>query len=395
MDLSPAIGLLLVLTTLVGAAEPEPPQADLLKNGALALVGDAATGWRSSAPLVADATDVPPGVASAVRVAVAAGGQHGQIVQRHAVTTPGQYFAVAVWARSTINRGAYLQVKRYGADRKELDRMTLGYASDAWTRISGTVDAGDAAAIEVLLRWNTEERFDGGSVHFAQASLSATAPTVRVALVGDSTVQNYPANDARQGWGQALPDFLAAEVHVANHAAGGRSSSTFRSEGRWDAVLADKPQVVLIQFGHNDSHDRIRPEAVDASTAFPDNLRRYVAEAKTAGISVVLVTPPPRRVFHSDGRVSTSLAPYAQAIRDVALETATPCIDLFALGSAELARRGEAPSALLFCSDKDRSHFSAAGAQLLARWIAEGLQAQDAPLRELCRDPSAWPAPTP
>ena len=226
----------------------------------------------------------------------------------------------------------------------------------------------------------------------ATEAVTASEPPVLVAVVGDSTVQDYPANDARHGWGQELPAFLAAQVTVINHAAGGRSSKTFREEGRWATVLAAKPNVVLIQFGHNDSHDPSRPEAVDAQTAFPDNLRRYVAEAKAAGIVPVLVTPPPRRVFAADGSVSGMLAPYARAIRAVAKETAVPCIDLFANGGAELVKRGNAASEPLFCSATDRSHFSRAGAQMLARMVAEGLLAAAGPLGKLPRDQAAWPA---
>lgn len=235
------------------------------------------------------------------------------------------------------------------------------------------------------------------AVFFCSAGMHAAEPDggpLTVALVGDSTVQDYPVGEAKRGWGQELRAFLAPEVAVANHAAGGRSSKTFRDEGRWAAVLAAKPRIVLIQFGHNDSHDPGRPESVDAHTAFPENLRRYVSEAKAAGIVAVLVTPPPRRVFHSDGSVSKVLAPYAQAIRDVAKETGVPCIDLFTSVGAELARRGEAASEPLFCSATDRSHFSAAGAQLLARVVAEGLLAAGDPLRKLPRDRAAWPAAT-
>jgi lysophospholipase L1-like esterase len=386
-----AIGCAILLCASAWTAEPEP----LLRNGALALDGGVPSAWRCEVPVTVDRDGLPAGVASALRLTVAAtkDGGHGQIAQRITLPAPGKRFAISVWARSSKDRVAYLQAKLYDANRKELGRVTLGQATTEWKRIGQDIAAGDAAAIEVLLRWSTDERSAGATVAFAQVAMEeaqAPADAVVVALVGDSTVQDYPAGDSRCGWGQDLPGFVAPQVRVVNHAAGGRSTSTFRSEGRWDKVLASRPQVVLIQFGHNDSHDPAQPEAVDAKTAFPDNLRRYVAEAKAAGIAVVLVTPPPRRVFNAGGAISTMLAPYAQAIRDVATETGVPVIDLFARGSAELARRGEAGSAVLFCSDKDRSHFSDAGARLLATWIAEGL-AQDAGLGKLCREPAAWP----
>lgn len=230
----------------------------------------------------------------------------------------------------------------------------------------------------------------------AVAARAADHPTLSapltVALAGDSTVQDYPADSPRRGWGQLLPRFTAAGVMVANHAAGGRSTSTFRSEGRWDRLLATKPQVVFIQFAHNDSHAPDKPEAVEPTKAYPDNLRRYVAEARAAGVLPILVTPPPRRVFAADGQVSVALLPYVTAMRAVAKETATPCIDLFAAGSAELARRGEAGSAELYCSADDRSHFSPLGGLLMTRLVAEGLLAQGDAVPHLLADRAQWPA---
>ena len=48
-------------------------------------------------------------------------------------------------------------------------------------------------------------------------------------------------------------------------------------EGRWAKALAEKPQFVLIQFGHNDSHAKDHPEATDAATDYRDYLRRAIA----------------------------------------------------------------------------------------------------------------------
>jgi lysophospholipase L1-like esterase len=220
---------------------------------------------------------------------------------------------------------------------------------------------------------------------------SETAAPVQVALAGDSTVQDYALDNPRRGWGQLLPRFLAPGVVVTNHAAGGRSTSTFRSEGRWERLLATHPQVVLIQFGHNDSHEASKPEAVEPVHAYPDNLRRYVAEARAAGVQPILVTPPPRRQFAADGAVSSSLVPYVTAMRTVAAETKTPCIDLFAAGSAELSRRGDDGSAELYCLPTDRTHFSPAGALLMTRFVVEGLLTQGGTAAALVAPRDTWP----
>ena len=71
-------------------------------------------------------------------------------------------------------------------------------------------------------------------------------------IVGDSTLNS---NAPLRGWGQELGQFFdQSKINVVNRAIGGRSSRTFLTEGRWDAILKElKPgDFVLMQFGHND-----------------------------------------------------------------------------------------------------------------------------------------------
>src|ERR1041385_6720602 len=98
----------------------------------------------------------------------------------------------------------------------------------------------------------------------ALADTSATS-TLRIALVGDSTVADYlKPGDPHRGWGQLFPEFVDTNrVIVQNFAVNGRSTKTFKSEGRWEKVLAFKPNYIFIQFGHNDSHAKDRPESTD------------------------------------------------------------------------------------------------------------------------------------
>lgn len=218
------------------------------------------------------------------------------------------------------------------------------------------------------------------------------AATADVIFVGDSTVQDWPVAEAKRGWGQMLPAFFAPGLTVLNHAAGGRSSKTFRAEGRWAKILAAHPRLVLIQFGHNDAHGPGRPESTDAATEFRDNLARYVDEAKAAGISVVLVTPPPHRIVGPHGGSDGALVPYVTTMLTVAKEHGVPCIDLFATASAAFNALSEDDRLALFCSSEDRSHFSPRGALLLARMIAEALTLEPA-VKGMLRPVAAWPAP--
>ena len=50
-----------------------------------------------------------------------------------------------------------------------------------------------------------------------------------------------------------FPLYLQEGVQVANHAVNGRSTKSFRDEGRWDKVMQElkKGDYVIIEFGHN------------------------------------------------------------------------------------------------------------------------------------------------
>lgn len=76
-------------------------------------------------------------------------------------------------------------------------------------------------------------------------------------IVGDSTVKNrLPL----VGWGDPIVEFFdLTRINMENHAMAGRSSRTFIAEGRWEAVRSKlkKGDFVLIQFGHNDSKQKL------------------------------------------------------------------------------------------------------------------------------------------
>ncbi|MBN1590449.1 MAG: rhamnogalacturonan acetylesterase [Pirellulales bacterium] len=199
---------------------------------------------------------------------------------------------------------------------------------------------------------------------------------IRIVVVGDSTVASYRKDTQGHlkiaGWGQLIGECFNDSVTVLNHAAGGRSSSSFVWEGRWAKAMDDKPDYVFIQFGHNDCPGKgIRYN--DPKTSFRDNLRRYVGYARRAGAKPVLITPMTRRRFGEDGKIKTVLRPYAEAMLAVGQEEKVPVVDLHAASVELFNRLGDAGSADLSCSTRDRTHFSEKGARTIARLIAERL----------------------
>jgi lysophospholipase L1-like esterase len=158
-----------------------------------------------------------------------------------------------------------------------------------------------------------------------QAS-AADAP-MRVILVGDSTMAT------NSGYGDALCARFTADVTCVNLARGGRSTGSFRAEGRWDEVqrmLKDgasfRATYVLVQFGHNDQPGK-PGRSTDLVTQFPVNMARYAQETRDLGGMPVLVTPLTRRTFKG-AYLANDLAPWAEATRRAAAQEHAVLLDL-------------------------------------------------------------------
>ncbi|MDQ1832732.1 rhamnogalacturonan acetylesterase [Massilia scottii] len=244
-----------------------------------------------------------------------------------------------------------------------------------------------------------------------QAAGDAARPA-RIILVGDSTMAT------RSGYGDALCQRLRAQVACINLARGGRSSGSFRAEGRWDEVqallrdgAADSASYVLIQFGHNDQPGK-PGRSTDLVTQFPQNMARYVSEARALGGVPVLVTPLTRRSFKGQ-YLRDDLGPWAAQVRRVARESGAILIDLNrisadavqAMGSAEADTLAQAPppapnAALVTAATTvaalpgaaiepqgtpkisfDRTHVGAKGAALFSGMVASELRRQIPALR--------------
>ncbi len=199
---------------------------------------------------------------------------------------------------------------------------------------------------------------------------------IRIDLVGDSTQTDHA------GYGRGFCANLTAQVDCLNMAKGGASTRTYREQGLWDHVLATKPDFALIQFGHNDLVSGKEP--VGRQVALPQyvkNLKRYVAEARAAGIKPVLITPITRRYFESDGKIHSDLTAYCEAMRGVAKEMHVPLIELQLESIAYLDKIGEAEGNKLGITKKDsdgktipdKTHLNWQGSYVFGRMVAVDL----------------------
>lgn len=216
-------------------------------------------------------------------------------------------------------------------------------------------------------------------------------------LAGDSTMQSYQPEAAPQaGWGEKLAETaktaictitrrencaFAQEVRytlpglvIDNCAMAGRSSRTFREEGRLADIAANirAGDYLLVQFAHNDAY-REKPERFVPPEAFGASLQHYLDAAQAAGATCIFVTPVAMRVFDETGVCHPSFAAYRQAMLEFAAQTDTPSIDLGAATAALCTAAGAAHCKKLYLyteTTQDDAHLQGFGAQQFAAAFA-------------------------
>ena len=213
------------------------------------------------------------------------------------------------------------------------------------------------------------------------------AKPVRFILVGDSTMAKTI------GYGNAFCERVAVADTCLNLARAGRSSASFRREGRWDEVegllrgsAAYRATYVLIQFGHNDQPGK-PGHSTDLATEFPANIARYAREARALGAVPVLVTPLTRRTFVG-GQLDNNLRPWADAVLKVARQEHVSVLDLNADSHAAVQAMGQDEADTLAVAPRpagwggpaapartafDRTHLGSKGAAYFARMVEREL----------------------
>ncbi len=218
-------------------------------------------------------------------------------------------------------------------------------------------------------------------------------------LVGDSTVRNGRGDGAnnQMGWGEPLVAFFdTSKINVVNRAIGGRSSRTYITEGHWaDTLALIKPgDVVLFQFGHNDSgplDDTARargtiPGVGDDSKeienpilkrhetvhTFGWYMAQYVTDTVAKGAIPILCSPIPRKIW-KDGKIVRNETTYGGWARQVAASHHALFIDLDEIVARRYDALGEAAVEPLF--GDPHTHTTLAGATLNAESVVAGLKA--------------------
>ena len=218
-------------------------------------------------------------------------------------------------------------------------------------------------------------------------------------LVGNSTVRNGRGDGAgnQWGWGDFIaPCFDTTKVNVVNRAVGGLSARTFISQGYWTRVLTLlKPgDFVMVEFGHNDAspvNDTSRARGVlpgiGTDSVIIDNLltkqkgevvysfggymRKFANDARARGATPIINSLTPRN-FWKDGKIVRSRNSFAAWAEETARLEHVPFVNLTEIASLKLDTMPPAKVDSLF--GDANLHSNAAGAELNARSIVEGLR---------------------
>lgn len=220
---------------------------------------------------------------------------------------------------------------------------------------------------------------------------------ITVYLAGDSTCANKQADKRPEtGWGEMLGAYFKdGKVKIDNRAMNGRSTKTFISEGRWQAIVdaLKKGDYVFIQFGHNDS-SKDKGERYTPPEDYRKNLVRFIADVRAKNATPVLLTPVMRRRFNEKGEFYDTHGEYPDIVREVAREYKVKLLDIHRETETLIKSYGSEGSKKLFLYLKpgenqnypkgieDNTHYSPDGARETARLVMQEIIRQKLGLRE-------------
>lgn len=219
----------------------------------------------------------------------------------------------------------------------------------------------------------------------------------RVHTIGDSTMSEYkPAATPKRGWGMYLQAFFNTDsVTVNNRGKSGASTRTFyETDNLWPSVKRQMRagDYLIIQFAHNDEkckgedvyvqNAKLRAEGKDTltdmrgtepNTTYKEFLRTYIREARSMGVTPILMSPICRAYFQKDGTINdegrhklVESKDYVKAMREVAQEMWVPFLDMTARSREFYEQQGKDYCMANYFNCGDKTHTSAAGGMAIA-----------------------------
>jgi lysophospholipase L1-like esterase len=231
-------------------------------------------------------------------------------------------------------------------------------------------DGGQSAPSNIL-----DLVIDGSAPQLRGIGLRAAPKSITLFVAGDSTLCDWvgtntsAVSDDQTGWAQALAQYFAQGVAVANYADSGETAGSFYSKFFPQAKAALKAgDYVFVQFGHNDQKD------ASAVAAYKTNLMKYVQDARDKQATPVLFTP----VSRSTGTdADPGFGGLDQQVRELAAAEKLAYIDLTVL-SRDYYKT--VPNKAALFADAG-THLSSVGAKAVAGLVAAAIKGGDLPLK--------------
>ena len=208
----------------------------------------------------------------------------------------------------------------------------------------------------------------------------------RIMLLGDSTcAAKSPDARPETGWGEMLPRFVYDGWTVDNRAINGLATKDMIARGLFQEALDNLSpgDIVLIQFGHNDSKADDPARYSAPWTGYIVNLAYMAGKIMEKGARPVIITSIARRRFH-EGLVIDTHGDYPAAAKAAANQAGCPCIDMTLATMVGLQMMGDEGSKECFMhfdaglypnypeGDADDTHLRPEG----ARWVASLIAGQ-------------------
>jgi lysophospholipase L1-like esterase len=231
-------------------------------------------------------------------------------------------------------------------------------------------DGGQSAPSNIL-----DLVIDGSAPQLRGIGLLAAPQSITIFVAGDSTLCDWvgtntsAVNDDETGWAQALAQYFAQGVAIANYADSGETAGGFYSKFFAPAKAALKAgDYVFVQFGHNDQKDSA------AVASYKTNLMKYVQDARDKQATPVLFTPVSRS---SASDANPGFAGLDDQVRELAAAEKIAIIDLTVLSRNYYKT---VPSKAALFADSG-THLSSLGANGVAGLVATAIKGGDLPLK--------------
>jgi lysophospholipase L1-like esterase len=195
-----------------------------------------------------------------------------------------------------------------------------------------------------------------------------------IIVFGDSITHMGTVADAEKRWPRVVEKRLrdsGREVTVVASGVPGQTTDGAMKRFEKD-VLERKPDLVLIEFGCNDSWRKDGTNPLTPPERFESNIKEMIrlVREKTKAKVVLIKNHARSYILDSRAKGTTKFGDedYGELLAEIAKDTNTPMLDLFTPFVESFERRAE------LYKDKDSIHLAEAGSLLYARIVGDYLE---------------------